>query len=142
MASTGVINGTNLRLYVGSTPIAYATSCTLSFSRELRETIHKDQPRLWRGQKVNRGQKSGTLTVEALYNEDGTSNNYETPRTLFDALDDGTELSCTVETGVSGDNIYTFSAFCTEYEVTAAVEENATYSASFTITGAVTMSTT
>lgn len=141
MASTGVINGTNLRLYIGSTPIAYATSCTLSFSRELRETIHKDNPGSgWAESEP--GQKSGTLTVEALYNEDGTSNNYETPRTLFDALDGGTELSCTVETGTSGDNIYTFSAFCTEYEVTAAVEENATYSASFTITGAVTMSTT
>lgn len=141
MASTGVINGTNLRLYIGSTPIAYATSCTLSFSRELRETIHKDNPGSgWAESEP--GQKSGTLTVEALYNEDGTTNNYETPRTLFDALDDGTELSCTVETGVSGDNIYTFSAFCTEYEVTAAVEENATYSASFTITGEVTMSTT
>jgi|SRR6056297_624092 len=141
MASTGVINGTNLRMYIGSTPIAYATSCTLSFSRELRETIHKDNPGSgWAESEP--GQKSGTLTVEALYNEDGTTNNYETPRTLFDALDDGTELSCTVETGIDGDNIYTFSAFCTEYEVTASVEENATYSASFTITGAVTMSTT
>lgn len=141
MATTGVINGTNLRLYIGSTPIGYATSCTLSFSREVRETIHKDNPGSgW--VESEPGQKSGTCTVEALYNEDGTTSSYEVPRSLFDALDDGTELSCTVETGTAGDNIYTFSAYCTEYEVTAAVEENATYSATFTITGAVTMLTT
>lgn len=141
MASTGVINGTNLRLFVGSTPIGYATSCTLSLSRELRETIHKDNPGSgWVESEV--GQKSGTCTIEALYNEDGTSSNNEVPTTLADALNDGTKLSATVETGVSGDHIYSFSAYCTEYEVTAAVEENATYSATLTITGAVTISTT
>lgn len=141
MASTGVINGTNLRAYIGSTPVGYATSATLSVSRDLRETIHKDNPGSgWAESEV--AQKSGTLTVEALYNEDGTTNDYTTPRTLFDALDDGTALSFTFETGVSGDNIYTFSAYCTSFEVTAAVEENATYSCEFTVTGAITMSTT
>jgi hypothetical protein len=141
MATTGVINGTNLRLYIDSTPVAYATSCTLSFTRELRSVIHKDNPGSgWAESEP--GQKSGTCSIEALYNEDGTSSNYTVPRTLWDALDDGTKLTCTVETGTAGDNIYSFSAYLSDYEVNAAVEENATYSATLTITGAVTMLTT
>ena len=141
MASTGVINGTNLRAYIDTTPVAYATSATLSISRDTRETIHKDNPGSgWAESEV--AQKSGTLTVEALYNEDGTDNNYTTPRTLFDALDNGTKLAMTLETGTSGDNIYTFDAVCTSYEVSAPVEENSTLSCTFTVTGAITMSTT
>jgi len=141
MASTGVINGTNLRLFVGAVPIAYATSCTLSITRETREVIHKDAPGAGWAESAP-GQKSGTCSVDALYNEDGTVNDNETPKTLFDALNSGTLLNCTVETGEVGDNIFAFTAYVTDLEVTAAVEENATYSATLTISGTITMSAT
>lgn len=138
MPTTGVINGTDLRAYVGSDVVAYATSCTLSLSREIRETIHKDNPGSgWR--EVEVAGKSGTLTVEALFAEDGTT---ETPFDLFDALDNGTSLSMMVSTEVTGDTRLSFSAYCTSWELTSAVEENATYNCNFEITGAVTKETT
>lgn len=128
-------------MYIGSTPIAYAVSCDLNITRETIETIHKDNAGGgWAESEP--GQKSGTVDVEALYNEDGTSNSYETPRALFDALDNGTVLNATVETGVAGDNITAFSARVTDLNINAAVEENASYNATLTITGQVTMSTT
>lgn len=137
MPSTGVINGTNLRLYLGGNAIAYATSCTLDVSRELRETIHKDNPGSgWR--EVEVGQKSGTMTVEALYNTDGTNNS---PDVLFDALDNGTSLTAMLSTEVSGDSKYSFSCFATSFSSSAPVEENATFSVTFEIDGAITRTT-
>ncbi len=137
MPSTGVINGTNLRVYVGTDAIAYATNCTLSLSAELRETIHKDNPGAgWRGIEV--GRKSGTVTVEALYAEDGST---ETPFDLFTAFDDKTELTMMLSTEVSGDTRWSFSAYCTALEVNGPVEENSSYSATFEINGAVTTET-
>lgn len=128
----GVINGTNLRFYASGVAIAYATNCTFSLSRELRETLHKDNPGAgWREIEVGRGQ--GTVTVEALYNEDGTTNK---PITLFDALSAKTSLTCILDTTASGDSRYEFTAFCTQFEINAPVEENASYSATFEIDGA------
>lgn len=136
MATTGVINGTLLRAYNGANAIAKATNCTLSISRETRETVHKDNPGSgWR--EVEVGRKTGTLTVEALYGEDGTNNN---PDDLFTALDDGTSLTMKVSTEVTGDSLYSFSAYCTSYEINAPVEENSSYSCTFEIDGAVTLS--
>ena len=132
MPSSGVINGTNLRVYVGGEAIAYATNCTMTLSRELRETLHKDNPGAgWREIEVGRGQ--GTVTVEALYNEDGTT---EKPIDLFDALTNKTSLTCLLDTTVAGDSRYSFTAFCTNFEVNAPVEENASYSATLEIDGA------
>lgn len=126
-----------MRAYVGSDVIAYATSCTLSITREIRETIHKDNPGSgWR--EVEVAGKSGTLTVEALYAIDGTT---ETPNDLFTALDNGTSLTMMVSTEVTGDTRYSFSAYCTGFELTGPVEENSSFSCTFEITGAVTQAT-
>jgi hypothetical protein len=134
MASVGVVNGTNLRVYSGGNAIAYATSCTLDISRALRETIHKDNPGSgWR--EIEVGQKSATLTIEALYSEDGANN---TPDVLFDALNAGTSLSIEFSTQESGDDKYNFSAFCTAWSATGPVEENATFSCTFEVDGAIT----
>lgn len=137
MATAGVVNGTALRAYSGGNVVAYATSCTLDLTRETRETIHKDNPGGgWAEAEV--AGKSGTLTVEALFNEDGANNS---PDVLFAALDNGTLLTMLVSTEVAGDTRYTFQAYCTGWSLNAAVEENATFSATFNITGAVTKAT-
>jgi len=136
-ATTGVISGTDLRLYIGGSAVAYATDCTLSIEREFIETIHKDNPGDgWREGQVQ--QKSGTMTVSALYNHDGANN---TPGTLFTALDDGTSLTGRLTTDAADDTYYEFSCFCTSFNVNAAVNENAAFDCEFTISGAVTKGT-
>lgn len=135
--TTGVINGTLMRLYKDGTAIGRATTCTMDITRETRETIHKDNPGSgWAESEV--GQKTGTLSTEVLYGLDSANVN---PGTLFDALDNGTLMLFKFTTNVSGDDYYEGSAYCTQFGINAVVEENTTYSATFTITGAITRST-
>lgn len=123
-----------MRLYKDGTAIGAATTCAMTVSRELRETIHKDNPGSgWR--EVAVGQKTATLTTEALYSLD-TAN--VAPGTLFDALDNGTLMLFKFTTSVSGDDYYQGSAYCTQYDINAVVKENTTFSCTFEITGAVT----
>ena len=133
MAVNDIINGTDLRVYNNTTAIGEATSATLSITREMRNILTKDSPSSgWVSNKP--GSKSATLTVEALYSE--TSNNVQ-PDVLFDALDNGTVLALTLKEGTAGYNFYSFSAYCTSFEISSPVEDNVSYSATFTITGAI-----
>lgn len=140
MATSGIVNGTLLRIYKGGTAIAYATSCTLSVTREIREVLTKDSPgNGWR--EVYVGRKSGTLSTEGLYSTagDGTANHQ--PSDLFDDLDNGTPLVLKFSTEVSGDDYYQASGYCTSIEMTGPVEDNSSYSATFELHGAITRST-
>ena len=133
MAVNDIINGTDLRVYNNTTAIGEATSATLSITREMRNILTKDSPSSgWVSNKP--GSKSATLTVEALYSE--TSNNVQ-PDVLFDALNNGTVLALTLKEGTAGYNFYSFSAYCTSFEISSPVEDNVSYSATFTITGAI-----
>lgn len=133
MAVNDIINGTDLRIYYAGNAIGESTSCTLSVSRETREILTKDSPSSgWRS--VSPGRKSATLTVEALYSE--TSANVQ-PDALFDALDGGTVLNLTLTENTSTYNFYSFSAYCTSFEVNAPVEDNVSYSCTFEVSGAV-----
>jgi len=133
MAVNDIINGTDLRVYNNTTAIGEATSATLSISREMRSILTKDSPSSgWVSNKP--GSKSATLTVEALYSE--TSDNVQ-PDVLFDALDNGTVLALTLKESTAGYNFYSFSAYCTSFEISSPVEDNVSYSATFTVTGAI-----
>lgn len=135
--TNGIINGTAMRLYKDGTAIGAATSCSMTVTREIRETIHKDNPNGgWR--EVEVGRKQGTMTAENLYSLDSAN---VKPGTLFDALDNGTLLLMRFTTDVSGDDYYEGSAYCTEFSITAPVEENTTYSCTFEVTAAITRST-
>lgn len=137
MATSGIVSGTDLRLYVGGLSIGYATTCTASFSMEVINTIHKDSP--GSGWQTNTGgQKSGTVSFEGFVNEDSSG---KKPIDLFTLLDDKTEVGCAFKTGTSGDTRLDFSALVTSVEITAPVEENSTFSGTLTVTGAVTNTT-
>lgn len=140
MATSGIINGTLLRIYKDGTAIAYATSCTLTINRDLREILTKDSPgNGWR--EVNVGRKTATLTTEGLYSGPGDGTANEQPGDLFDDLDNGTPLVLKFSTEVSGDEFYQASGYCTSLEMTGPVEDNSTYSATFEVHGQVTKST-
>lgn len=140
MATSGIINGTLLRIYYAGTAIAYATNCTLSITRELRETLSKDTPgNGWRT--VSVGQKSGTLTTEALYSDSGDSSTNVQAADLFTLLDNGTPMVLVMTTDVAGDTNYQCTGYCTNLELNAPVEENSTFSATFEISGAITKGT-
>ena len=141
MATIGVINGTNLRVYASGNAIAYATSCTLSMSKDFNETFHKDNAVTasgWRTIQTEGQQKTATINVEGLYNDDGANN---TPAELFDIFDDNTLIEWKLSTEVTGDEYYSGSGYITSLEFTGQVEENATFSATIDVSGTVTKAT-
>jgi predicted secreted protein len=85
------------------------------------------------------GVRSGTISVSGLVDDDGAGGaggvlfadlDSRTAQTLVFGFDDATD-----------DYNYSCSAFCTSLEVSAATEDNVTYSATFEITGAITETT-
>lgn len=139
MAQTsGVINGTNLRVYASGSAIAYATSCTLSMSKDFNETLHKDNAVTasgWRTIQTEGQQKTATINVEGLYNFDGANN---TPATLFDLFDDNTLIEWMLSTEVTNDVKYSGSGYITSLEFTGPVEENASFTATIDVSGQIT----
>lgn len=135
MPTTGAINGTDLRLYVDSNAVAYATSFSMSMSRGVNELIHKDNPGSgWREIDVDNTTKTATITVEALYSEDGTNN---APSDLFTVFNSGTLVTVSAKTGTSGDTSYDGSGYVTALDFTGTVNETATFSATIEVTGAI-----
>ena len=137
MATNGVLNGTDFRIWVSGEAIGYSTSCSLSMSAELRETIHKDNPGSgWRT--FSMGQKSATITVDAFYNTDANS--------VYSARKDPDDVAALFinETpfqwqfrAASGDDMYSGSGYVTEMSIDSPVEDNATYSLTIEVNGAV-----
>ena len=136
MATTGIVNGTYLRFYLDGYKIGEATSCTLNLTRETRDTLTKDTTGSWAS--VAPGRKSGTCDIEGLISY-STSN--ADVNSLFNCLDNGTEVTMRFTTDVAGDTYFECDVIFTNFTQTAGVEANATYSATATITGAVTKGT-
>jgi predicted secreted protein len=135
--TSGVVNGTNLRIYLEGTPIGYATSCQLTMNREMREILTKDSPGSGWGEKKP-GQKSASLTTECFYS-DSTTN--VAPDTLFGYFDAGTALAWTFTTTVTGDTFYTGSAYISSIDYNSPVEDNVSFTVTFDVNGAITSGT-
>lgn len=144
MATTGVFNGTSLVVLVGTEVVAHATSCSLSFSVDLPETTDK-QSAGW----VEHlgGAKSWTLTTDGLATVDPAATaSYYTTGELMAAIAARTAVTVkfTTVSGttlVTGDLIWSGSAFIESMDITADMESPVTYSVSFTGTGALTQAT-
>jgi len=133
MAQTaGIFNGTNLKVYVAGAVVARATSCELSISSNLRDATTKDS-----GGDAERlpGLREWSLSTDALYSEDYTGAGVDE---LFAAIKNGTKLAVKFSTNNIGDHEYAGNAYVTDLSMNAGTEENATYSASFQGTGAIT----
>jgi hypothetical protein len=136
MPTTGIINGSLLRLYVGDVAVAYSTSDTLDLTRAMREIAHKDNTSAW--VEVAPGQKSATFSTELLFADVGDTSANVKFNTLFDSWNNGGAIVCTYTTDVLGDSIYTFNAFIESLSLNSSNQENVTASASLRINGEVT----
>lgn len=136
-----VVNGTNLRIYDSDVPLGYATSCTLDMSAETRETVSKDSVSSWAENEV--GQLSATLSFEGFYSSDTTINatTVKNVNDLYDKFEAKTAISWSFQSAASGEFIYSGSGYITSLSFNAPVEENATYSGTITVSGAVTNTT-
>ena len=149
MATTGVFNGTSLVVLIGTEVIGYATSCSLSLAIDAPDASTKQS--LGWADEIG-GQRSWSLTTDGLATVvPGTVATYVTTAELnalaiartpvvvkFTTVDNSTVGGITP---VSGDVIYSGSAFIESVDLTADMENPVTYSVSFKGTGVLTIAT-
>jgi len=140
MPATSIMNSTDVVIQIseddGTTYdiIGRATSASLSVSMETRETTTKDSAG-W--QENLEGLKSWSLSGDGLVTY-SISGDYDTPDDLFTILSNRTLVKVKFGSATSGEIDYTGDAYLASYEQEAGVEENVTYSFSFTGTGTLT----
>jgi predicted secreted protein len=141
MATTGIFNGTNLVVLVGTEVIAHATSCSLSISADLPDATTK-QSGGW-ADEIS-GLRSWSLTTDGLTTVEPTGTNYVVGD-LSSLITGSGRASVLVKfttvngsTPIVGDLIWSGQAFLESLDITADMESPVTYSASFTGTGQLT----
>ena len=149
MATTSVFNGTSLVVLIGTEVIGFATSCSLSLAIDAPDASTKQS--LGWADEIG-GQRSWSLTTDGLATVvPGTVATYVTTAELnalaiartavtvkFTTVDNSTVGGVTP---VTGDVIYSGSAFIESVDMTADMENPVTYSVSFKGTGPLTIGT-
>jgi len=129
----GIINGTVFLLSIGGTVLPDQTEGSISISMETRDITTKDSLGY---RELLEGVRSGSISVSGLVDDDGAGG---AGSDLFAVLDGRSSVSIVFGLDAASDDYnYSCSAFCTSLEVSAATEDNVTYSATFEITGAIT----
>ena len=142
MPTTGIFNGTNLVVLVGTEVVAHSTSCSLSVSADLPDSTTKSSGG-WADEIA--GLRSWSLTTDGLATVDPTGASFVVGD-IFTSMYNRTKVTVkfttvTGSTPVVGDLIWSGEAFIESLDVTADMESPATYSVSFTGTGALTQAT-
>lgn len=142
-----ILNGTDIRVYDSSTNVlvAYAQSGTLNFSMSTRDITNKDSA----GFKESlEGLREWSIDLDGAYAwtnpagaamADGADDLFI--KYLLDAGSNTREaftLRFGNTGGATGDTYYQGSAFLTSFSATGGTEDTATYSMTFTGTGAIT----
>ena len=149
MATTSVFNGTSLVVLIGTEVIGFATSCSLSLAIDAPDASTKQS--LGWADEIG-GQRSWSVTTDGLATVvPGTVATYVTTAELnalaiartavtvkFTTVDNSTVGGVTP---VTGDVIYSGSAFIESVDMTADMENPVTYSVSFKGTGPLTIGT-
>jgi predicted secreted protein len=134
MATTNVINGTLLGVYVGGTLIAKSTSCTLSITHSTRNSSNKDSGG-W--EEALGGMRAWTIAGDFLDAEDAAYRFDD----LFALIGSRASATLKMSSEVSGDKYYTGSAILTQLDREGPLEDNVSGSYSFKGTGALTEAT-
>ena len=138
-APTGVLNGTEIKIYVAGTLVAYATTGSININHSLREITSKDSG-AWKEQME--GLRDWSIDLEGMYawtdpaggsitNADDLYSSYINTRTSFTITWGTTDAE-------AGDTKYEGTAYLTTVSMSGATEDSATYSASFSGSGAIT----
>ncbi len=137
MPTTGIFNGTNLVVLVGTEVVAHSTSCSLSVSTDLPDSTTKDSGG-W-AQQIQ-GLRSWSVSTDGLAVIESAAAGVNV-EDLFSSVSSRTDVTLTFSTFVSGDKIWTGTAAVESLDFTGDMESPATFSASFTGTGALVMTT-
>ncbi|MFA6260395.1 MAG: phage tail tube protein [Bacteroidia bacterium] len=133
MATTGVVNGSLVKLKLTGSAVAYLTTNDLNIANALRDTTNKDSA--WAS--FLGGLLSGNFSWELLHVEDGT----EGFDTAFASITGGTVIAFDITSGVSGDKHYSGNMLFETLKISYPMNQNAVVSGSAKVTGAITEGT-
>lgn len=120
MPQTGIINATNIAIYVGTVKIANAKSATVSLSMDQIDISTKDSA----GWNVKSpGQRSWSMSGDGLVAFDTASASYYTANDINNALINRTLIVAKFTTNATGDYEYTGSGYFGSVETSAGVED-------------------
>lgn len=141
MATTGIYDGTLMRLYVddattdSKTAIGYATTTTVDFSAEEVSITHKDNEGSGVWQETTPKTLSGTISFEAYWSQTAIGTSTTLYNTLFGYFTNRTKITWAIKTGTTGDYQLVGYGYITGLSGTATDKEEATFSGTISITG-------
>lgn len=131
MATTGIVEGNALLLYIDGEPIVCTTEASFDFSREIIESTCKDNNG---ARQIKLGGTSGTFSVSGLWKFDGA---YQVDD-LMTAFLAGTLLTARWTTDETGDFYLEADVYITNISGASPVNDNVTFDVTFEITGEIT----
>ncbi|CAB5217933.1 COG5437 Predicted secreted protein [uncultured Caudovirales phage] len=137
MATSGVFNGTLLVVKLAGVAVAHAKTCALSVGVNMADATTKDSGGWNEHIQGVRNWSVKTDGLAVIQSADAGVNVED----LFSSISSRTDVSLTFSTFVSGDKIWTGTASVESMDFTGDMESPATFSASFTGTGALVMTT-
>jgi predicted secreted protein len=129
-----LVNGTDLRIFVGTKKIANETTCSIDLSTSMIETSSKDSG-AWMTQIPGRKSWSLSSTIQLDYADPTTTYTYDE---LLTAWLDQTELTVSFRTAAVNDTMLTGKAYVASKPVQGGDQEIATVEITLQGTGALT----
>ena len=130
MATTGILDGTTLLLFVDGVAIGGTTSHSMSNSVNMRDATTKDSGG---DEEVLPGTRSSNIDFEGFAAFDATKGFTD----LFDLQKAKTKVILKFSGEVTGDDYFIANAFLESLDTDAPVDDNVTFSGSFHVTGGV-----
>jgi predicted secreted protein len=134
MATTGIVNGTKLKISIAGTAVAYTTNATVDLAMATRDASSKDSLG-WR--EVKEGQLSGTISGDFLHAFD-SSYGFED---LFAAMIARTAVTIKYATTDAADKAIEGSGYLTSLSQSSPMEDTVTGAFTLEFTGAITYAT-
>jgi predicted secreted protein len=136
MASTGVINGTNLLIYVNGTAIAGSKSCKLTTTQEVRDCTTKTSAG-WR--ETGEALRTWSMSADGLVALSASTTAFDDLYTLLIVSRTKVHLKFSNET--AGDAWWYGDAYCKELSMDAPLEDSTAFTATFEGSGILTQAT-
>ena len=134
MPSTGVNNATLIGVYIGGTLISKATGHSLTIGNDTFEITSKDSNG-WK--EIKPGLRNWSISAECRFAEDSTYGFDD----LFGNINSRSSFAIKFTSNTSGDKYYHGTAYITQLDMSADMEDAQGFSCTFEGTGALTEST-
>lgn len=129
--------GNALLLIIGANTLAATTSQDISFSRGEIDATSKDSTADYKETLL--GRKEASISVEGQY--DPAASTGTGALDVFDLMDDGTSVTVKWGETTTGGKYFTASGYVKDFSLSGPLDEVATWTATITLTGAVTVGT-